>query len=73
MNKTNNIDNTYRNFEMEILAGDSNMITELVSHYKQSPLDIYINKFNREKMNAGSNLIFQKSIGIRDFKLNIVD
>ncbi|KAG1455897.1 hypothetical protein G6F46_008428 [Rhizopus delemar] len=29
VNKTNNIDNTYRNFEMEILAGDSNMITEL--------------------------------------------
>jgi hypothetical protein len=73
VNKTNNIDNTYRNFEMEILAGDSNMITELVSHYKQSPLDIYINKFNRKKMNAGSNLIFQKSIGIRDFKLNTVD
>lgn len=29
VNKTNNIDNTYRNFEMEILAGDDNMITEL--------------------------------------------
>lgn len=32
VNKTNNIDNTYRNFEMEILAGDDNMITELVNH-----------------------------------------
>ena len=30
VNKTNNIDNTYRNFEMEIVAGDDNMITELV-------------------------------------------
>ncbi|CAO3612473.1 unnamed protein product [Mucor hiemalis] len=29
VNKTNNIDNTYRNFEMEIVAGDDNMITEL--------------------------------------------
>ncbi|RCI03448.1 tRNA (guanine(37)-N1)-methyltransferase [Rhizopus stolonifer] len=29
VNKTNNIDNTYRNFEMEVLAGDTNMMTEL--------------------------------------------
>ncbi|KAI8982353.1 Met-10+ like-protein-domain-containing protein [Mycotypha africana] len=29
VNKTSTIDNTYRNFEMEILAGDRNMITEL--------------------------------------------
>jgi len=30
VNKTNQIDNTYRNFQMEVLAGDTNMITELV-------------------------------------------
>ncbi|KAG2214894.1 hypothetical protein INT46_007854 [Mucor plumbeus] len=29
VNKTNQIDNTYRNFQMEVLAGDDNMITEL--------------------------------------------
>ncbi|KAL9557741.1 hypothetical protein PS6_001673 [Mucor atramentarius] len=30
VNKTNQIDNTYRNFQMEVLAGDDNMITELI-------------------------------------------
>ncbi|CEP18686.1 hypothetical protein [Parasitella parasitica] len=29
VNKTNQIDNTYRNFQMEVLAGDHNLITEL--------------------------------------------
>ncbi|KAF1803917.1 Met-10+ like-protein-domain-containing protein [Mucor lusitanicus] len=29
VNKTNQIDNTYRNFQMEVLAGDTNMMTEL--------------------------------------------
>ncbi|KAG1108652.1 hypothetical protein G6F42_015907 [Rhizopus arrhizus] len=32
VNKTNQIDNTYRNFQMEVLAGDDNMITELAEH-----------------------------------------
>lgn len=31
VNKTNQIDNTYRNFQMEVLAGDINMVTKLVS------------------------------------------
>lgn len=30
VNKTNEIDNTYRNFQMELLAGKDDMITELV-------------------------------------------
>ncbi|OBZ90883.1 tRNA (guanine(37)-N1)-methyltransferase [Choanephora cucurbitarum] len=29
VNKTNTIDNTYRNFQMEVLAGDTNMVTQL--------------------------------------------
>ncbi|KAI8647388.1 Met-10+ like-protein-domain-containing protein, partial [Parasitella parasitica] len=29
VNKTNQIDNTFRNFQMEVLAGDDNMVTEL--------------------------------------------
>ncbi|KAI8370715.1 Met-10+ like-protein-domain-containing protein [Radiomyces spectabilis] len=29
VNKTNNIDNTYRNFQMEVLAGDGNMVASL--------------------------------------------
>lgn len=29
MNKTNIIDSTYRNFEMEVLAGESNLVTKV--------------------------------------------
>uniref|UniRef100_A0A8C5MZA9 tRNA (guanine(37)-N1)-methyltransferase n=1 Tax=Leptobrachium leishanense TaxID=445787 RepID=A0A8C5MZA9_9ANUR len=33
VNKTNNIDSTYRNFQMELLAGDNNMITKVKENY----------------------------------------
>ena len=29
VNKINNIDNTYRNFEMEVLSGEENMMTKV--------------------------------------------
>lgn len=32
VNKTNEIDNTYRNFKMELLAGEDNMITQAKEH-----------------------------------------
>jgi tRNA (guanine37-N1)-methyltransferase len=28
VNKTNEIDNTFRNFKMELLAGENNMVTQ---------------------------------------------
>ena len=29
VNKINNIDNTYRNFQMEVLSGEENMMTKV--------------------------------------------
>lgn len=29
VNKTSNIDNTYRNFQMEVLSGEENMLTKV--------------------------------------------
>ncbi|GAA5811319.1 hypothetical protein MFLAVUS_004752 [Mucor flavus] len=64
VNKTNEIDNTYRNFQMELLAGKDDMITELIVESNTSfPF--------RKKMSAVLNLIFPKYIGIRDYKQNI--
>lgn len=31
VNKINNIDNTYRNFQMEVLSGEENMMTKVWS------------------------------------------
>lgn len=31
VNKINNIDNTYRNFQMELLSGEENMMTKVWS------------------------------------------
>lgn len=33
VNKTNTIDSTYRNFQMEVLAGESNMVAKVSSPY----------------------------------------
>ena len=30
VNKTSNIDNTYRNFQMEVLSGEENMLTKVL-------------------------------------------
>ena len=30
VNKTSNIDNTYRNFQMEVLCGEENMLTKVL-------------------------------------------
>lgn len=34
VNKTNTIDSTYRNFQMEVLAGESNMVAKVSSSYQ---------------------------------------
>lgn len=36
VNKTNTIDSTYRNFQMEVLAGESNMVAKVSSSYIKS-------------------------------------
>jgi len=41
VNKINNIDNTYRNFEMEVLSGEENMMTK-VWNILLSPNTVYI-------------------------------
>lgn len=61
---------------MEVLAGDTNMIADLVNKKKKKNSNL--NPFNscimfREKMNADSSLISQKSIGTRDYKQSIED
>lgn len=35
VNKTNTIDSTYRNFQMEVLAGENNMVAKVSSSYSQ--------------------------------------
>lgn len=42
VNKTNQIDNTYRNFQMEVLAGDTNMVTKLVSKWSYKMHTIHL-------------------------------
>lgn len=34
VNKTSNIDNTYRNFQMEVLCGEENMLTKVLHVYQ---------------------------------------
>lgn len=41
VNKINNIDNTYRNFQMEVLSGEENMMTKVWS-ILLSPNIVYI-------------------------------
>ena len=41
VNKINNIDNTYRNFEMEVLSGEENMMTKVLN-ILLSPNTVYI-------------------------------
>ena len=41
VNKINTIDNTYRNFEMEVLSGEENMMTK-VWNILLSPNTVYI-------------------------------
>lgn len=54
---------------MELLAGQDNMITELVGiHFTIKKNSDFT---PRKKMSAVLNLIFPKSIGIRDYKQNI--
>ncbi|KAM4664432.1 tRNA (guanine(37)-N(1))-methyltransferase [Discoglossus pictus] len=39
VNKINTIDSTYRNFQMEVLAGEENMITKVREHYTTYEFD----------------------------------
>jgi tRNA (guanine37-N1)-methyltransferase len=44
VNKISNIDNTYRNFQMEVLAGEENMTTKVQS------ILLFPNKIDFEKL-----------------------
>lgn len=42
VNKTNIIDSTYRNFQMEVLAGDSNLVTKVQGSFPPVLLNSYV-------------------------------
>ena len=38
VNKLDKVDNTYRTFDMELIAGDDDYIAKLVSHASRAPI-----------------------------------
>lgn len=68
----NSIDTTYRFFQMEILAGDPNMIAEVVNLFSIILLlvIVFFKTYHRKKVTVNSNLISQKFIGTRGYTLS---